>query len=104
MSGPGRPTTPFSGQGFATAQDRLWHMEHDRRMAQGRWAEVAGDAAVEQDVLMRRLGIGPSVEADLAVLNAETRAMLEAYAAGVNAFVETTHSLPVEFRSSGRDA
>ena len=88
----------FFGQGFATAQDRLWHMEHDRRMAHGRWAEVAGDPAVDQDVLMRRLSIGPSVEADLAALNAETRAMLEAYAAGVNAFVETTHSLPVEFR------
>ena len=73
-------------------------MEHDRRMAHGRWAEVVGDPAVEQDTLMRRLGIGPSVEADIDVLNAETRSMLEAYAAGVNAFMETTRELPVEFR------
>ena len=91
----------FFGQGFATAQDRLWHMEHDRRMAYGRWAEVAGDAAVEQDTLMRRLGIGPSVEVDIGAINAETRGMLEAYAAGVNAFIETTRELPVEFRIAG---
>ena len=32
----------FFGQGFATAQDRLWHMEVDRRRAYGRWAEYAG--------------------------------------------------------------
>ena len=88
----------FFGQGFATAQDRFWHMEHDRRMAYGRWAEVVGDSAVEQDTLMRRLGIGPSVEVDIGAINAETRAMLEAYAAGVNAFIETTRELPVEFR------
>ena len=88
----------FFGQGFATAQDRLWHMEHDRRLAYGRWAEVVGDAAVEQDTLMRRLGIGPSVEVDIGAINAETRSMLEAYAAGVNAFMETTRELPVEFR------
>ena len=88
----------FFGQGFATAQDRLWHMEHDRRMAYGRWAEVVGDTAVEQDTLMRRLGIGPSVKDDIDILNAETRSMLEAYAAGVNAFIETTRELPVEFR------
>src|SRR3712207_8844707 len=31
------------GQGFASAQDRLWQMEYDRRRATGRWAEVAGD-------------------------------------------------------------
>ena len=33
----------FFGQGFATAQDRLWHMDHDRRWAYGRWAEYAGE-------------------------------------------------------------
>ena len=94
----------FFGQGFATAQDRLWHMDHDRRMAYGRWAEVVGDSAVEQDTLMRRLAIGPSVEVDIGAINAETRGMLEAYAAGVNAFIETTRELPVEFRIARRVA
>jgi penicillin amidase len=32
----------FFAQGFVHAQDRLWHMEYDRRRAEGRWAEYAG--------------------------------------------------------------
>ena len=40
----------FFAQGFVTAQDRLWQMEYDRRRATGRWAEYAGEGAVEQDV------------------------------------------------------
>ena len=88
----------FFGQGSATAQDRLWHMDHDRRVAYGRWAEYAGSVAVEEDVRMRRFQLRRSVEADYVALNAETRAMLDAYAAGVNAFIETTASLPIEYR------
>ena len=91
----------FFGQGFATAQDRLWHMEFDRRRAYGRWAEVVGRAGVEQDVMMRRFQIGPSVEADYKAIDPETRAMMDAYAAGVNAFIESTRSLPVEYGLSG---
>jgi penicillin amidase len=87
----------FFGQGFATAQDRLWHMDLDRRRARGRSAELLGEAAIAQDVTMRRFRIGPSVESDVAALNGETRGMLEAYAAGVNAFLETTERLPVEY-------
>ena len=39
----------FFGQGFATAQDRLWHMDYDRHRAYGRWAEFAGLDALEGD-------------------------------------------------------
>ena len=88
----------FFAQGFVHAQDRLWHMEYDRRRASGRWAELAGPAAVAQDVLARRLGLGPSARADFEGASVETRAMLEAFAAGVNAFIETTSAWPVEFQ------
>lgn len=88
----------FFGQGFAHAQDRLWQMEYDRRRASGRWAELAGPAAVAQDVQMRRFRLVASARADYEALNAETRAMLDAYAAGVNAFIATTSRLPVEYR------
>ena len=87
----------FFGQGFATAQDRLWQMEHDRRVAYGRWAEYAGTTAVAQDQMMRRFRIGPTVQADYEAVDNETKAMLDAYAAGINAFVETTESLPIEY-------
>ena len=91
----------FFGQGFATAQDRLFQMDHDRRWAYGRWAELAGESAVEQDALMRKFQLRRSVERDYSAINAETRAMFEAYAEGVNGFIETTESLPVEYAMLG---
>lgn len=91
----------FFAQGFATAQDRLWHMEYDRRRAYGRWAEVAGPGALEQDVLMRRLRLESSAKLDYEAVLPETRAMLDSYAAGVNAFIQSTSRLPIEFSLTG---
>lgn len=91
-------TDAFFAQGFVHAQDRLWHMEYDRRRAHGRWAEYAGPAGLAQDIHIRRLGLGASAREDYQAVNGETRAMLDAYAAGVNAFLATTRTLPIEFR------
>jgi penicillin amidase len=88
----------FFAQGFVHAQDRLWHMEYDRRRAHGRWAELVGASAVPQDVLARRLGLGRSARVDYESAAAETRTMLDAYAAGVNALLQTTRVWPVEFQ------
>ena len=87
----------FFGQGYATTQDRLWHMECDRRRATGRWAEYVGPGALEQDRFMRRFRLGASAKADYEVVKPETRAMLQAYADGVNAFIGATANLPVEY-------
>lgn len=91
----------FFGQGFAHAQDRLWHMEADRRRAYGRYAEAIGPAGVAEDTLMRRFGLGRHIPEQYARLAPETRAMLEAYAHGVNAFLEGGDPLPVEFALTG---
>jgi penicillin amidase len=91
----------FLAQGFVHAQDRLWHLEYDRRRAYGRWAEYAGPAALPEDRQMRRFRLLASARADYAALNAETRAMLDAYAAGINAFLRTARGLPVEFQLLG---
>ncbi|MBI3978322.1 MAG: penicillin acylase family protein, partial [Chloroflexi bacterium] len=92
----------FFGQGFVHAQDRLWQMDADRRRASGRWAAVVGPAGLEQDVLMRRFRLVASARADYEQgIDAETRATLDAYADGVNAFVELARAsgrLPVEYR------
>jgi penicillin G amidase len=72
------------GMGFACAQDRLFQMEYDRRRAAGRWAEVAGPAAVPADVLARRMNLTQAARADVEVMSAPVRAMFEAYARGVN--------------------
>jgi penicillin amidase len=91
----------FLAQGFVHAQDRLWHMDYDRRRAAGRWAEWAGPGGLALDVQMRRFRLVQSARADYAALNAETRAALDAYAAGVNAFLATTRALPVEYAILG---
>ena len=97
----GSVSDAFFGQGFATAQDRLWHMDYDRIKAHGRWAEWVGESGVEQDKLMRRFQISVTVENDYAAINDEARAMLDAYPAGVNAFIETAESLPIEYELIG---
>ena len=91
----------FFGQGFATAQDRLWHMESDRARAYGRWAEFVGLEGVEHDRTMRRFSIRASVEEDWLALSNDARSMFEAYADGVNAFIRTTSALPVEYALTG---
>ena len=87
--------------GFVHAQDRLWQMEMNRRIASGRLAEVVGPAALETDRFLRTLGVRRAAEANLRTLDAETRALLEAYAAGVNAFLAADPVLPVEFWLTG---
>ncbi len=87
----------FFAQGFVHAQDRLWQMDYDRRRAYGRWAEFAGPVGVEQDILMRRLGLGDTARADYDAFDDETRSMLDAYTAGVNAFIISTKTLPIEY-------
>ena len=83
--------------GFVHAQDRLWQMEMNRRIGSGRLAEVLGPAALETDRFMRTLGLRRVAEANLERYDAQTRELLDAYAAGVNAFLATRPVLPLEF-------
>ena len=88
-------------QGFATAQDRLWAMEYDRRRAVGRWAEVVGPSAIGADRQLRRLHLEDAARADYAAAGPRARAMLDAYAAGVNAFIGSEAPLPAEYAIAG---
>ena len=91
----------FYAQGFVTAQDRLWQMEYDRRRGTGRWAEAVGVTALEQDKLMRRFRLEASARADYEAASDRTQDMLDSYAAGVNAFIDNSQSLPIEYRITG---
>jgi penicillin amidase len=73
--------------GYLHARDRMFQMEAMRRGAQGRLAEIAGTPALRLDRFTRTLGLAQSAAADFAALDAETRALLEAYASGVNALI-----------------
>ena len=80
-------TDAATALGFLHARDRLFQMELMRRAASGRLSEIAGSATLPIDRLMRTLGLRRHAVADLATLPADARAMLEAYARGVNAFI-----------------
>ncbi len=86
-------------QGYVTASDRLWQMDLLRRSERGQLAEVLGSAALDQDKQHRTLGFAQEVEAELARATPATRAVLEAYARGVNAYIASLDpkSLPAEF-------
>src|SRR5437763_17015418 len=75
------------GLGFAHAQDRLFQMEMMRRYGAGRLSEVVGADALPIDRQMRVLGVYRAAETALASLPAPVQRELEAYAAGVNAFL-----------------
>jgi penicillin amidase len=89
----------FFVQGYVTAQDRLFQMDGMRRFAAGELAEVFGTAFVEHDRQQRILGLRPVARRTIETLTPEYRAHFEAYARGVNAFVEAHRErLPLEFR------
>lgn len=86
----------FFAQGFIHAQDRFFQMEFWRRLGAGRLAEVLGPPAVEADRWLRVLGLRRVAEKEAALLTAETRALMLAYASGVNAYLDRG-KLPIEF-------
>lgn len=87
----------FLAQGFVHAQDRLFQMDLNLRRGLGRSAEWLGSSAVEMDALCRRLGMEAACRRDHAALGDEARDMLDAYVAGVNAYIDSGAPLPVEY-------
>src|SRR5215208_6525500 len=90
----------FFAQGYVTACDRLWQMDFLRRTARGELGEILGPAALELDKLHRVYGFRNIAEQLLKIASSETRKVLEAYARGVNFFINSCNaaSLPLEFR------
>lgn len=80
-------TDAAMAMGWLHARDRMFQMEMMRRGAAGRLSEVAGAATLRSDRFVRTLGLAGRAEADFAALPADARAVLEAYAAGVNAWI-----------------
>ena len=89
----------FFAQGYVTAQDRLWQMDVMRRFAAGELSEVLGEDTLKIDREQRILGLRAAAEKSLQMASTRDRSFLDAYARGVNAFIETHGGkLPIEFR------
>jgi penicillin amidase len=86
----------FFLQGWAHAQDRLFQMDTRRRQADGTLAELLGPAALPTDVQLRTIGLHRAAARSLPALSADARAVLAAYADGINAWV-AANPLPPEY-------
>jgi penicillin amidase len=83
--------------GVVHVQDRLWQLETHRRIGSGRLAETFGPAALDTDRFLRALGVRRAAQAQWDRLPPESRAVLEAYSAGVNAALQQLPARPPEF-------
>ena len=89
----------FFAQGYVTAQDRLWQMDILRRAAAGELSEVIGEETLKMDREQRILGLRVAAEAAEKNISARDRVYFDAYARGVNAFLESHRDrLSLEFR------
>ena len=111
----------FFAQGYVTAQDRLWQMDLTRRAVGGEMAEIfpASSAPpqpvsrataavrprqtwVDYDKQQRTMRLRVMAERVTQQLPPRDRAFFEAYAKGVNAFIdEHSKKLPMEFTLLG---
>jgi len=103
----------FFGFGYAMAQDRLFQLDFLRRKGSGRLSEILGaDGSeldylwrltglrnvFEWDLLARTVGIRRIAEAEWPTLPEETRRVLQAFSAGINALLDDSRDrLPIEF-------
>jgi penicillin amidase len=91
--------------GFVHAQDRLWQLEMNRRIAAGRVAEILGPGALPTDRFLRTLGVRRNAERIYQHLSPEAQAALQAYSKGINAYLAQRHGpLPPEFILTGAPA
>lgn len=89
-------------QGYVTASERMWQMDLLRRLGGGRLAELFGPEVVKVDRFFRTVGLPVEARRALDTLDDADRALLDAYAAGVNAYREAARDRrPLEYRLTG---
>ncbi|MBI5934095.1 MAG: penicillin acylase family protein [Chloroflexi bacterium] len=77
----------FFAQGYVHAQDRFWQMDFWRHVGSGRLSEMFGEGQVNTDKFLRTLGWRQVAEQEYAALGADSKAIIDAYTAGVNAYI-----------------
>lgn len=87
-------------QGYVHAQDRFWQMEVNRRIGNGTLGEMVGEGGIGFDRFIRTVGLRRMAEKSWVAFDDDTRGLLEAYADGVNAYLEA-NPLPLEMTFLG---
>ncbi len=93
----------FYAQGFVHAQDRFWEMDFRRHVTSARVAELFGESQVGTDSFLRTLGWHRIAQEEVELLSDTDRSYYEAYADGVNAYLEdrTGAELSLEYAVLG---
>ncbi len=94
------PHDLFVAQGYVHAQDRFFQMDFWRHISYGRLSEMFGDSQVETDTFIRTLGWGHLADRQYEMETQETKAIIDAYALGVNAYLETQSPSDLSFEYS----
>ena len=93
----------FFTQGYVHAQDRFWQMDAWRHIGSGTLSEMFGKGQVETDTFLRTLGWRLTAEQEYAELDPESKAIIDSYTAGVNAYLKDhdTTALSLEYAILG---
>jgi len=86
----------FYALGYVHAQDRLWQMEIQRRVARGTLAAILGPKALKMDEYARTWGFYRAAKAAWPALSSQSKAIIKSYTAGVNAYIKHG-KLPLPF-------
>ncbi|HSO28035.1 MAG TPA: penicillin acylase family protein, partial [Anaerolineales bacterium] len=97
------PEDLFFAQGYTHAQERFWQMEFQRRTAKGRLAEIFWTSVLGTDRSLRQFGFKQLTEQSYTMLDSETKRVVDAYSAGINAYIQdrTPAQLGLEFALLG---
>src|SRR3972149_6727732 len=78
----------FFAQGYVHAHDRFWQMDAWRHIGSGRLSEMFGANQLETDAFLRTLGWRVTAEQEWKQMGPDSRAILQAYTDGVNAYLK----------------
>jgi len=78
----------FFAQGYVHAQDRFFEMDFRRHVTAGRLAELVGKGALDTDKYVRTLGWRRVAEQEVALLDPQTKSLLDSYSRGVNSYID----------------
>jgi penicillin amidase len=93
----------FFAQGYVHAQERFWQMDTWRHIGSGTLSEMFGKGQVDTDTFLRTLGWRVTAEQEYQGLDPQSKAIIESYTAGVNAYLKDhdTTALSLEYAVLG---
>ncbi|MBM3155461.1 MAG: penicillin acylase family protein [Chloroflexi bacterium] len=91
----------FFAQGYITARERLFQMDMTRLAGRGELSTYLGEATIKADKFFKTVGFYRVAEAEYQLMKPESRAIVDAYTKGVNAYIDTCDELPIEYKFLG---